>query len=166
MTVLWTKLAKPEFTTFRFRRRDLDYQVGERLSIYYRPRRKGGGVELGDAEVKKIEPRWVIDPLEESILVDMVRDTEYDETPIVSDNEARLDGFSDRSDMIRFMRRSYPGSRRFVEPMNRLTLSWGSKILYASGDAVIDQQWARMHESKTGSQAPVALSSGDFPMRR
>lgn len=53
----WPKLKEPEFTTFRFERKDKPHYVGEQLQIVIQPRRKGGGEKLGIAEIVKKEPR-------------------------------------------------------------------------------------------------------------
>lgn len=43
----WAKLDNPEFTTFRFPRKDKDWQIGETVKIVIKPRSKGGGELLG-----------------------------------------------------------------------------------------------------------------------
>jgi len=97
----WEKLEQPTFTTFRFKRRDADWEVGETVQVVYKPRRKGGGDKLGIAEIVSKESRL----------------------GAASDDEAREDGFQDCRDMERWMIKTY-GEAKTWQPMNKLTLYW------------------------------------------
>ncbi len=49
-TEMWLKLKSPVFTTFRFPRKDKDWQVGEIVQVYFKnrsPDRK----KLGEVEI-------------------------------------------------------------------------------------------------------------------
>ena len=52
----WPKLLNQEFTTFRFPRKDRNWEVGERVQVYYKnrtPERE----KLGEAEIINKEKR-------------------------------------------------------------------------------------------------------------
>lgn len=106
----WPKLALPKFTTFRFTRKDRDWQVGETVHIVLKPRCRLREV-LGLALITEKEQRWihVIDP--------------HDSIPLIGDDEARDDGFLGRHTMVDWMSRTHKG-RNYEEPMNKLTLRW------------------------------------------
>ena len=56
----WNKLEKDEFTTFRFPRKDRDWEAGEVVQVYYKnrtPQRE----YLGIARIFRKEERWVSD---------------------------------------------------------------------------------------------------------
>lgn len=103
----WDKLQQPEFTTFRFPRKDRDWEVGEMVQVIYKPRRKGGGEKLGVAEIigKSLKPLWAI-----------------------SEKEAQEDGFEEWIDMFNWLRKSYPIARLQQYPMNKLTLRWMERV--------------------------------------
>lgn len=107
---LWPKLKQPTFTTFRFPRRDADWQVGETVKIVYQPRRKGGGDVLGIAEIMKKEARDA-----------------YGNKPScdwLCQEEAQADGFFGLVDMLSWLMDTY-GQRRIKEDvLNKLTLRW------------------------------------------
>lgn len=117
----WDKLRQPEFTTFRFLRRDKDWQVGEQVQIVFKPRSKEREV-LGVAEIIKKEPRS-LDIVEPSI---EMRD--YTE---LSEEEAIEDGFEDTTEMLNWMCKVY-NDRIWDEPMNKLTLRWLSRSVNTS----------------------------------
>jgi hypothetical protein len=99
----WDKLQQPEFTTFRFARRDKDWYVGEQVQIVLKPRRKGGGEKLGIAEI--INKR-------------------YNAQADVTNAEAVEDGFNDVRDMEQWLIKTYGRARVNYEPINKLTLKW------------------------------------------
>lgn len=108
----WPKLKQPYFTTFRFKRKDKDWEVKEVVQIVYKPRRKGGGEKLGVARINSKESRWVMNsavPIEEGLTVNYL--------------EATSDGFSDVESMVSWVSHAYQ-ARNFKEPMNKLTLRW------------------------------------------
>ena len=97
----WDKLQQPEFTTFRFPRKDKDWFVSEVVQVYFKnrsPNRK----KLGEAEIIHKE------------LKKYGADTEA---------EAQADGFISLRDMERWMIKAH-GEARTYEPMNKLTLRW------------------------------------------
>jgi len=102
------KLEQNTFTTFRFARKDKDWEVGEAVQVVYKPRRKGGGERLGVAEITSKESRQMVTPPLES-------DTLY--------WEAKADGFANYNQMWEWLYSVYR-NRIFNEPMNRLTLRW------------------------------------------
>ena len=115
----WPKLElnKPieerlDFSTFRFQRKDKDYQVGENLQAVYKPRSKNRE-KMGIVEVLSKEPRWV---------VNMILGNEG--IPTVNSEEAQADGFKNAGDMEIYMGDYYGEKRIWEEPMNKLTLKW------------------------------------------
>jgi len=104
----WEKLNQPEFTTFRFARKDKDWQPGETVQVVYKPRSHGRQV-LGIAQILTKEPRG------------MSRGTP---SPFqkVSNEEAKHDGFADYFQMWEWLFDTYGGRRLIDEPMNKLTL--------------------------------------------
>lgn len=118
----WQKLSNPEFTTFRFKRKDKDWEVGEVVQVVYKPRRKGGGEFLGIAEIVSKEPRCMA--WHGSDLIE----------PKITNEEAIADGFPDGEHKGRFKEGyffmwewlwdAYGGKRLMEEPMNKLTLVW------------------------------------------
>jgi len=98
----WGKLNDIEFTTFRFPRKDRDWQVGEVVQIVYKPRSKEREV-LGIAEI-------------------IAKENELLEH--VTQREAIADGFMGWIDMLNWLLKSYPLAKLQEYPMNKLTLRW------------------------------------------
>ena len=100
----WPKLYQPEFTTFRFPRKDSDrgrdWKVGELVQIVYHPRGKDREV-ICVAKIISKTPRKLED---------------------VNDTEACLDGFESAKDMHYWMLKTYGGYEAFIVPMSKLTL--------------------------------------------
>ena len=112
----WAKLEGNAFTTFRFERRDKDWMVGEQVQIIIKPRSKNKK-HRGIAQIISKEPR---SPDAGFPLRNI---------PIISDEEARLDGFEDYEDMLNWLNESYGyNDRLMLEPMNKLTLTWLKRI--------------------------------------
>lgn len=109
----WEKLARQRFTTFRFARKDRDWEVGEVVQIVLKPRSPEREV-LGLARIVAREPRR------------MARHGSRLPQPIVTEEEAREDGFTDYFDMWEWLFDVYGGERLLKEPMNKLTLVWVS----------------------------------------
>ena len=107
----WPKLQQEEFTTFRFARKDKDWEVGEIVRIIIKPRSEGGGEFLGLAEIIRKEPRNM----------SRVTPNQY---PSVTLTEAQEDGFDNYWAMWDWLWDIYGGKRLVDEPMNKLTLSW------------------------------------------
>jgi len=99
---MWDKLQRPVHTTFRFTRKDKDWQVGEIVQEVYQPRRKGGGDKLNVVKIVNKESR------------DLYRVG-------VTVREALEDGFEGIGDMGQWLDKTY-GRRWLNEPMNKLTL--------------------------------------------
>ena len=115
----WPKLTLEVFTTFRFPRKDRDWEVGEKVQCVLHPRSKHREV-LCNAEIIAKEPRWM-------------RFFSTPSTPVgippVSDDEAEADGFSKSADgrgpremMWCWLLGKYSPIRLCEEPMNKLTL--------------------------------------------
>ena len=113
----WDKLKQVEFTTFRFPRKDRDWQVGEFVSVYYKSRTpKRESLEI--AEIISKEQRAMA--------------WNGDKTGLtkISNEEAIADGFPDSLkqrgyfSMWEFLWDYYGGERLLNEPMNKLTLKW------------------------------------------
>ena len=101
--------GKANFTTFRFARKDRDWQVEEAVKIVVYPRSKDKKY-LGSAQIISKEPRYF---MQNAVLTEKS----------VSDSEAQEDGFLNLADMILWMDKQH-GKRIFHEPMNKLTLRW------------------------------------------
>jgi hypothetical protein len=110
----WGKLNQPKFTTFRYSRMDKDWYTGEEVQIYYKPRSISRR-NLGIAKIIMIEPREL--------------DKEYYElckgdcAPLITEIEAKEDGFESIEDMIKWMQVKY-GHLDWMPRMNKLTLEW------------------------------------------
>ena len=106
----WDKLNQPEFTTFRYPRADRDWEIGERVQVFYKnrslQREKLGTAEIINKELRKIATAY-----------EAYRPTE---------NEAQADGFPSLLEMNVYFRKTY-GSRIFEEPISKLTLRWLDK---------------------------------------
>ena len=109
----WAKLEQKEFSTFRFPRSDIDWQAGELVQVVYKPRTKERKV-LGIARIMRKERR------------------EFDphfadkDCPLVTEEEAKADGFASVDDMVKWMERQYGFD--FIPRMNKLTLQWKEAI--------------------------------------
>ena len=113
-----SKLQEEEFTTFRFTRRDQDWGVGEVVQVVYTPRSKDREV-LGVAEILSSESRWVLNAEDD----EMKHYGDYFAVKVVTENEAIVDGFKNRADMVDWVGKAHR-SRNVLEPMNKLTLRW------------------------------------------
>ena len=108
------KLEEDKFTTFRFKRRDRDYEVGEVVQVVIRPRTPGREI-LGSAMIINKEER-------RSSLLRPVLLPEG--TPLaITEDEARRDGFPTYHEMRGWLYKTH-GKRLYQEPMNKLTLVW------------------------------------------
>lgn len=114
----WVKLGQPVFTTFRFARKDKDWQVGEVVQVVYKPRSKQRQV-LGVAEIISKDRRWVLNAEDD----DLKLYADYFAVKAVTEDEAIEDGFKDRADMVKWIGRAHR-LRNLLEPMNKLTLRW------------------------------------------
>lgn len=147
---LWPKLAQPSFTTFRFTRRDRDWAVGEPVTVVFKPRSRNDRSVLGQAVItakvqRRIWRKLWLPPGTKLPDIDLL-----DFEPI-SEQEAQADGFSTRTDMIRWVSAIY-GPRITEEPMNKLTLAW-------------QQIWLFVPEQKPGIAAHWATVMMQGPLR-
>ena len=120
----WNKLDDEILTTFRFPRKDKDWQVEEVVQIVYKPRSKEREI-LGIARIirkqeKNLSKRWNYYPL-----------PSFPNTPdMITPQEAYDDGFSgihgggDFEKMRQYFIDTYGYSRCEKEPINKLTLYW------------------------------------------
>jgi len=120
----WNKLNSELFTTFRFPRKDKDWQVEEVVKIVYKPRSKQREV-LGVARIIRKDMK------------DLTKRFNYyaggysqPNTPdIVTPSEAEDDGFTgmhgggDTKKMRQFFLDTY-GYSKCKEPINKITLYW------------------------------------------
>ncbi len=111
----WEKLEQPEFTTFRFPRKDKDWYVGEVVQVFYR-NRSPLREKLGVAEIIEKERRELDSFFTDGRLISP-RDI-----PLTTDEEAIADGFMGREDMATFMERQY--GLDYLSLFNKLTLKW------------------------------------------
>lgn len=107
----WGKLQEPEFTTFRFTRKDKDWQLGEVVQVVFKPRSKGREI-LGVAEIITKEVRWIFSGKKPR------------GAKMLTPQEARRDGFKGYVDMAMWLCTAHKHSRLCEEPMNKLTLRW------------------------------------------
>ena len=105
----WDKLQQGEFTTFRYPRKDRDWQVGEVVKVVYKPRSKEREV-LGTAEIT------AKNHLQFGLF--NIYDSRY-----ITTAEAQMDGFTCYKEMKDWFYKQY-GGRIFGEPINKLTLKW------------------------------------------
>ena len=108
----WPKLKQAEFTTFRLPRRDKDWGVGDGVQVVFKPRRKGGGELLGIAQIIAKQPRNV------------APDWGQDGLPMITNDEAIEDGFSNWGEMFDWLAKAHGLHRLATEPINKLTLRW------------------------------------------
>lgn len=127
---LWPKLVQPRYTTFRFPRKDKDWQVGEVVKVLFKARSSHDRSVLGIAEIVSKVPRWVIMPMERSLLPSGWEKQAF----WINRFEAQRDGFGDMRAMYDYMVKAY-NIRLKQEPMNKLTLAW-------------QQVWLNMPEQK------------------
>ena len=105
----WPKLQQSVFTTFRFTRRDRDWQVGKLVQVVIKPRTPSLEV-LGPAEIIGKEPRWIFSAKKPRGAKMLTR------------REAIIDGHKNYFDMAMWLSDTHGHSRLVNEPMNKLTL--------------------------------------------
>lgn len=122
VTEKWDKLKKSEWTTFRFKRKDRDWEVGEEVQVVFKNRSKNREI-LGTARILTKEPRNMINAPSAPIY----------NYPVLKETEAMEDGFNSIGEMRKWLLRQH-GSARLArlnsEPMNRLTLRWTNKLRF------------------------------------
>ena len=110
-TKKWDKLHQPEFTTFRYPRRDKDWYVGELVQVYFKnrsPKRE----KLGIAEIVGKERREL--------------DGFFKDDRLITEAEAIEDGFNDFADMVAFMEKQY--GLDYISLFNKLALKWTNPV--------------------------------------
>lgn len=105
----WPKLKQPKFTTFRFPRRDKDWEVGELVQIVFKPRSNAREV-LGAAKIIEKEIRWIFTAKKPR------------GQKVVTPQEAHKDGFKSYAEMAMWLSDAHGHQRLVDEPMNKLTL--------------------------------------------
>ena len=99
----WPKLQQPEFTTFRYTRKDKDWYAYEVVQVYYKnrsPQRE----RLGIAKIKDKEPKLLAD---------------------ITHEEAVGEGCVNLYAMFEWLEKNHNG-RDMFQPINKLTLRWVS----------------------------------------
>ena len=109
-TKKWDKLQHPEFTTFRFRRKDADWWVGEVVQLVFHPYHKDHEL-LGLGKIISIDSR--------SIPHHKVQPKPGFVQPI-SDEEAIADGFSSFEEMRSWIQKTYGRHYRLI--IHKLTI--------------------------------------------
>jgi len=116
-TQKWDKLKHDRFTTFRLPRRDRDWEVGEVVRVVYKPRSKEreiwGIAQIITKEQRNVAPDWGKDGL-----------------PMITNNEAIKDGFTNWGEMFDWLGKAHGFHRLAIEPINKLTLRWTQRWLY------------------------------------
>lgn len=123
----WPKLKGDFFTTYRFPRKDKDWEIEEVVQVIYKPRSKErerlGIARIIRKEWKDVNKRWSYYPL-----------TNSPNTPdMITPEEAEQDGFTgmhgggDIDKMLKFLYDFYGYYRCHREPINKLTLYWIEK---------------------------------------
>ena len=103
----WPKLSQPSFTTFRFPRKDKDWEFGERVRIVYKARTKKKEI-LGEAIIVNKEKRYLAG---------------------ITSEEAIEDGFpKGKGQMQRWFMFVYD-TVQIEKPLHKLTLKWVKEIL-------------------------------------
>jgi len=122
-TKKWDKLNEMIFTTYRFPRKDKDWEVEEVVQIVYKPRSKEREI-LGIARIickqkKDLNKTWLYFPTPlYPNTSDMVTPTEAEE-----DGFTGMHGGGDTKAMRKFFCDTY-GYSKCKEPINKLTLYW------------------------------------------
>jgi len=125
----WDKLnSEILFTTFRFPRKDKDWQIEEVVKIVYKPRSKEREV-LGVARIIRKKPK----DLNKQFHYYFGGYHEPNRPDTITPNEAEDDGFTgmhgggDTEKMRRFFIDTY-GYSKCKEPINKLTLYWIERV--------------------------------------
>lgn len=113
----WEKLNQPYFTTFRFPRKDRDWEVGETAQVFFKNR---------SPQREKLGTAQIIDKTKRCMA--KIGDTTGE--ILVTNEEAKADGFKDERgqpayfNMWEYLWDFYGGERLLNEPINKLTLRW------------------------------------------
>ena len=152
MNELWDKLTADTWTTFRFPRADKDWRVEEVAQVVYKPRSRKDETRaiLGIAEIIKKDLRWVIDPNLPMPTEPIRQNPDWDDVHIITEEEARKDGFESREAMIQWIARAHD-ARNYLEPMNKIRLRWTQIWLWMPKAQAPDTmtKWAEMLNRNT-----------------
>jgi hypothetical protein len=100
-TKRWSKLQKEVHTTFRFTRKDRDWETGEYVQEVYHPRSKNREIMNPKALIIEKTPKWWYE---------------------ITDTEAIEDGFVDAQDMVTWLIEAYGQDRVNKERVNKLKI--------------------------------------------
>ncbi len=120
----WDKLDKDLFTTYRFPRKDRDWEVEEVVQIVYKPRSKEreplGVARIIRKESKDLNKRfnYFVGGYSESNTSDTITPDEAE-----SDGFTGMHGGGDTEKMRQFFIDTY-GYSKCKDPINKLTLYW------------------------------------------
>lgn len=156
---LWPKLVQPQYTTFRFPRRDKDWQVGEVVKVLFKARSPRDRSVLGIGEIVGKVPRWVMEDDPYKLAIDYAATFGI---ATFTKAEAVADGFTDRAAMLEWISNGCK-LRNITQPMNKLTLAWQQVWLnMAEQKPHIAKQWAAQLDkqnvfSLTGRRFQIAI---------
>lgn len=123
----WPKLKQETFTTFRFPRKDKDWQMEEVVKVVYKPRTKERKV-LGVARIIRKQPKDLNKRF--NYYTGLGNFYQKNEADCVTPEEAENDGFTGRNGggdtekFLKFFQETYGYSRCRDEKINKLTLYW------------------------------------------
>ena len=126
----WDKLNNGiMFTTFRFPRKDKDWEVEETVQIVYKPRSKNreplGVARIIRKDTKDLSKEWSYYP----------RSHRPNTPDMLTPDEAKEDGFTgmhgggDREKMIKYLTKSQHTHKNRENLINKLTLYWIDKVI-------------------------------------
>jgi hypothetical protein len=110
----WKKLEKPQFSTFRYPRKDTDWHDGETVQVFLL-NRSPHRVFLGTAQIVAKNLRHLF----------VTKDPIPSGRGRVTEREANADGFENLEEMEKFMIRYY--GKDYSPDFNKLTLKWISR---------------------------------------
>lgn len=114
------KLDEDKFTTFRVERKDTDWKIRETVTIVMHPRSKKKQI-LGIAKIINKEPKFFF-----------YMPNRLFEERIITEEEAKRDGFASVHDMYMMMRRMH-GPEKAEGKFNKLTLRWIERVTIKKG---------------------------------
>ena len=114
---LWPKLEQEIFTTYRYPRGDKDWEVGEVVQVFLKPRSRSR-VKLGVARIIGKEPRELDDSFQRRFPESL-----EGQVPVVTEEEAKADGFATVAEMVAYFIKQR-GALDYTSLFNKLTLEW------------------------------------------
>lgn len=122
------KLVQNGFSTFRFTRRDRDWEVGETVRVVYKPRSKADRSVLGEAIITSKTAK-ALTPV-----------TGYKSITLL---EAKADGFQSLADMKQYLFLTILSFELYT--VNKLSLKWLKRYLYTPDQKPhVAKQWGDM----------------------